>query len=128
MRQPGSGRARRGTDPAATGYLFVAPFMLVFAAMLVLPLAYAAYLSLFQDRLIGGTVFAGLDNYVTALQDDRLLQGVLRVAKFFAFQVPIMLPSRCSRHSPSTAACCGSRRRSGSGSSCRTPFRAWSPR
>jgi multiple sugar transport system permease protein len=84
-------RTRRGVDPAATGYLFVAPFMLVFAAMLVLPLAYAAYLSLFQDRLIGGTVFAGLDNYVTALQDDRLLQGVLRVAKFFAFQVPIML-------------------------------------
>ena len=86
-----SRRTRRGVDPAATGYLFVAPFMLVFAAMLVLPLAYAAYLSLFQDRLIGGTVFAGLDNYVTALQDDRLLQGVLRVARFFAFQVPIML-------------------------------------
>jgi multiple sugar transport system permease protein len=91
MRRLASSRMRRGANPAATGYLFVAPFMLVFAAMLVLPLAYAAYLSLFQDRLIGGTVFAGLDNYVTALQDDRLLQGVLRVAKFFAFQVPIML-------------------------------------
>jgi multiple sugar transport system permease protein len=85
------GRTRRGPNPAATGYLFVAPFMLVFAAMLVLPLAYAAYLSLFQDRLIGGTVFSGLANYVTALQDDRLMAGVLRVARFFAFQVPIML-------------------------------------
>lgn len=91
MRRLASGRTRRSVDPSATGYLFVAPFLLVFAAMLVLPLGYAAYLSLFQDRLIGGTVFAGLDNYVTALQDDRLLQGVLRVAKFFAFQVPIML-------------------------------------
>ncbi|WP_327632974.1 sugar ABC transporter permease [Kribbella sp. NBC_00482] len=91
MRRLASSRARRSVDPSATGYLFVAPFLLVFAAMLVLPLGYAAYLSLFQDRLIGGTVFAGLDNYVTALQDDRLLQGVLRVAKFFAFQVPIML-------------------------------------
>lgn len=84
-------RASRSANPAATGYLFVAPFMVVFAGMLVLPLAYAAYLSLFQDRLVGGNVFAGLDNYVTALQDDRLLEGVLRVAKFFAFQVPIML-------------------------------------
>lgn len=91
---PSPKRQRRGVrsaNPAATGYLFVAPFMVVFAGMLVLPLAYAAYLSLFQDRLVGGTVFAGLDNYVTALQDDRLLEGVLRVAKFFAFQVPIML-------------------------------------
>ncbi|TDU83393.1 multiple sugar transport system permease protein [Kribbella voronezhensis] len=91
MSRLASSRTRRGVDPAASGYLFVAPFMLVFAALLVLPLAYAAYLSLFQDRLIGGTVFAGLDNYVTALHDERLLQGVLRVAKFFAFQVPIML-------------------------------------
>ncbi|WP_328327105.1 sugar ABC transporter permease [Kribbella sp. NBC_00382] len=85
------GRPRRSINPAGSGYLFVAPFMLVFVAMLVLPLAYAAYLSLFQDRLIGGTVFAGLDNYVTALHDDRLLRGVVRVAEFFAFQVPIML-------------------------------------
>ncbi|GAA1607052.1 sugar ABC transporter permease [Kribbella sancticallisti] len=86
-----SGRRRGGTTPAASGYLFVAPFMVVFLAMLVVPLAYAAYLSLFQDRLIGGTVFAGLDNYTRALGDDRLLEGVLRVARFFLFQVPIML-------------------------------------
>jgi multiple sugar transport system permease protein len=87
-------RVRRGANsanPAATGYLFVAPFLLVFVAMLVLPLGYAAYLSLFQDRLVGGTVFAGLDNYVTALQDDRLIESVLRMARFFVIQVPTML-------------------------------------
>jgi multiple sugar transport system permease protein len=74
-----------------SGYLFVAPFMVVFLGMLVLPLLYAAYLSLFQDRLIGGTVFAGLDNYTRALGDERLREGVFRVARFFALQVPIML-------------------------------------
>ncbi|TDO47327.1 multiple sugar transport system permease protein [Kribbella sp. VKM Ac-2527] len=87
-------RVRRGAssaNPAATGYLFVAPFLLVFVAMLVLPLGYAAYLSLFQDRLVGGTVFSGLDNYVTALQDDRLIESVLRMARFFVIQVPTML-------------------------------------
>jgi multiple sugar transport system permease protein len=84
-------RRRRGTTPAASGYLFVAPFMVVFLAMLVVPLGYAAYLSLFRDRLIGGTVFAGLDNYTRALSDDRLVEGVLRVARFFVLQVPIML-------------------------------------
>jgi multiple sugar transport system permease protein len=84
-------RRRRGVSHAPTGYLFVAPFMLVFLAMLVLPLAYAAYLSLFQERLIGGTTFAGLANYTRALTDPRLLSGVGRVGLFFLIQVPIML-------------------------------------
>ena len=48
---------------AAIGYLFVAPFLVVFVAMLVVPLVYAGYLSLFREQLIGGTTFAGLDNY-----------------------------------------------------------------
>ncbi|MEV1168544.1 sugar ABC transporter permease [Nonomuraea sp. NPDC049784] len=80
-------RARR----AAAGYLFIAPFMVVFVAMLVVPLAYAGYLSLFKQQLIGGTTFVGLDNYVRALTDERLLGGVLRVAEFFLIQVPLML-------------------------------------
>jgi multiple sugar transport system permease protein len=85
------GRRPKLANTGNSGYLFVAPFMVVFLGMLVVPLAYAAYLSLFRDRLIGGTVFAGLDNYTRALGDDRLLEGVGRVARFFAFQVPIML-------------------------------------
>ncbi|HEX8345996.1 MAG TPA: sugar ABC transporter permease [Actinoplanes sp.] len=88
-----SGRAsrRRGPNHANSGYLFVLPFLVVFLTMLVLPLLYAAYLSMFREQLIGGSVFAGLDNYTRALGDDRLIGGVLRVARFFAFQVPIML-------------------------------------
>jgi multiple sugar transport system permease protein len=87
----GRGIRRKGPNNANSGYLFVLPFILVFLTMLVLPLAYAAYLSLFREQLIGGTVFAGLDNYTRALTDDRLLGGVLRVLKFFAIQVPFML-------------------------------------
>jgi multiple sugar transport system permease protein len=88
---PGRGARSRGPSHANNGYLFVLPFLVVFLTMLVLPLAYAAYLSLFREQLVGGTVFAGLDNYVRALQDDRLMQGVLRVGRFFAIQVPVML-------------------------------------
>jgi multiple sugar transport system permease protein len=84
-------RRGRGVSHARTGYLFVAPFMLVFLGLLVLPLAYAGYLSLFQERLIGGTVFSGLGNYTRALTDPRLLAGMGRVALFFLIQVPIML-------------------------------------
>ncbi|HEY6593407.1 MAG TPA: sugar ABC transporter permease [Asanoa sp.] len=76
---------------ANRGYLFVTPFLIVFLAMLVLPLIYAAYLSLFREQLIGGTVFAGLDNYTRAFADERLRSGVARVALFFVIQVPIML-------------------------------------
>jgi multiple sugar transport system permease protein len=88
-----AGRRIRSQGPshASSGYLFVLPFLLVFLTMLVLPLLYAAYLSLFREQLVGGTVFAGLDNYVRALQDDRLMEGVLRVARFFVIQVPVML-------------------------------------
>jgi multiple sugar transport system permease protein len=88
---PGTGVQRKGPSHANSGYLFVLPFLLVFLTMLVLPLAYAAYLSLFREQLIGGSVFAGLDNYTRALGDERLIGGVLRVARFFLLQVPIML-------------------------------------
>jgi multiple sugar transport system permease protein len=71
--------------------MFVAPFLLVFITMLVIPLIYAAYLSLFREQLIGGRVFAGFDNYSRALSDDRLREGTVRVAEFFLLQVPLML-------------------------------------
>ena len=84
-------RRREASRRAAVGYLFVAPFMVVFVAMLVVPLVYAGYLSLFREQLIGGTSFAGLDNYTRAFGDERLWQGVARVGMFFLIQVPIML-------------------------------------
>jgi multiple sugar transport system permease protein len=88
---PAARRRRPRTAQSAAGYVFVAPFLVAFAALFVLPLLYAGYLSLFHERLVGGTVFVGLDNYVRAVSDDRLHRGVLTVAKFFLFQVPVML-------------------------------------
>ena len=82
-------RSTRGTSRA--GFLFALPFLVVFLAMLVLPLGYAAYLSLFREQLVGGNSFVGLDNYIRAVQDPDLRDGVLRVARFFLIQVPLML-------------------------------------
>src|SRR5918993_1758773 len=84
-------RRREASRRAAVGYLFVAPFLVIFVAMLVVPLVYAGYLSLFREQLIGGTSFAGLDNYTRAFGDEQLWQGVARVGTFFLIQVPIML-------------------------------------
>ena len=40
-------------------YALVLPFFVIFIAMMIVPLVYAGYLSLFRTKLIGGTSFAG---------------------------------------------------------------------
>lgn len=72
-------------------YLFIAPFMAVFAAMLVAPLIYAGYLSFFRRQMIGGVNFVGFENYARALVDSQFLFGLGRMALFLLIQVPIML-------------------------------------
>jgi multiple sugar transport system permease protein len=74
-----------------TGAGFVLPFLLVFGFVFVAPLAYSIYLSLFETRLIGGTSFVGLSNYLLVFQDPRFWEGVGRVGLFLLIQVPIML-------------------------------------
>ncbi|NYI03505.1 carbohydrate ABC transporter permease [Allostreptomyces psammosilenae] len=74
-----------------TGWAFVGPFMVVFALVFLAPIAYSIYLSLFQDRLIGGTSFVGLENYQQALGDERFWSSLARAALFLVVQVPIML-------------------------------------
>jgi multiple sugar transport system permease protein len=65
--------------------------MVVFLVFLVLPLAYALGISVFETRLVGGNVFVGLDNYVRAFGDASFWEGVRRMVIFGIFQVPIML-------------------------------------
>lgn len=75
----------------AAAYLFILPFFVVFISMLLVPLGYSAYLSLFQSQLIGGETFAGLANYVRAFTDSAFVAGLGRMLVFFVIQVPIML-------------------------------------
>ncbi|WP_353829179.1 carbohydrate ABC transporter permease [Agromyces sp. SYSU T0242] len=72
-------------------YLFILPFFLVFLTMLVIPLMYAGYLSLFESKLIGGEQFAWFANYIRAVQDSAFIGSLLRMGLFFIVQVPIML-------------------------------------
>ena len=65
--------------------------MVVFVAMLVIPLIYAAYISVFRKQIVGGETFVGLANYIDALKDPALLAGVGRVALVLVIQVPIMI-------------------------------------
>lgn len=73
------------------GWGFAGPFVAVFGLVFLAPIGYAGYLSLFRDRLVGGTSFVGLDNYGEALTDPRFWDGLMRVGLFLLVQVPVML-------------------------------------
>ncbi|GAA3637106.1 carbohydrate ABC transporter permease [Microlunatus ginsengisoli] len=87
---------RRGATAAqrrqwGAAYALVLPFFVIFLAMIVVPLFYSGYLSLFRKKLIGGVTFSGLENYARALTDPSFLSGVGRMGLFLIIQVPMML-------------------------------------
>lgn len=88
--RPSSGKGVKRRQVLA-GYCFITPFFVIFLAMILLPLFYSGYLSLFRTQLVGGTVFAGLQNYADAIHDSAFLDGVWRMTRFLLVQVPIML-------------------------------------
>ncbi|MEU1529171.1 carbohydrate ABC transporter permease [Streptomyces fagopyri] len=96
--QPPAAVARRPEKPPGkrdrrswTGWGFIGPFAVVFTFVFLAPIAYSIYLSLFRDKLIGGTSFVGIDNYRQALQDQQFWDSLARVSVFLVIQVPIML-------------------------------------
>jgi multiple sugar transport system permease protein len=73
------------------GWAFVGPFGIVFITLLVLPLGFALYLSLFQKAMIGGTSFVGLGNYAKAFTDPAFLEGIWFVVRFSAVLIPVQM-------------------------------------
>lgn len=65
--------------------------MAVFALVLLAPIIYSIYLSLFRQQLVGGNSFVQLANYQQALSDPKFWSGLGRVTVFLLVQVPIML-------------------------------------
>jgi multiple sugar transport system permease protein len=85
------GISGRPTRRRWIGWGFLAPFAVVFLFALVAPVLYAIYLSVFQDKLVGGNSFVGLANYIAAVGDPQFYSALWRVTLFFVVQVPIML-------------------------------------
>lgn len=76
---------------ARFGWIFLAPFAIVFLVFLVLPLVYAFWMSLHTNTLAAGEKFAGLANYIAAFKDQRFLSGMVRVAAFAVVFVPLQI-------------------------------------
>ncbi|MEU8658195.1 carbohydrate ABC transporter permease [Actinoplanes philippinensis] len=73
------------------GWQFTGPFLAVFGLVFLAPIAYAAYLSVFRTRLVGGTSFVGFENYTKVFGDPQFWEALTRVSLFLLVQVPIML-------------------------------------
>lgn len=87
VRAGASGIARR----QRVGWLFVTPFLVIFATFLIFPLGYAFGMSLFSSTLATGTKFVGLANYAKAFTDPLFLGGLGRVALFALIMIPAQL-------------------------------------
>jgi multiple sugar transport system permease protein len=95
MTQVSTRRGRRTAVP----YVFLAPAMIMFTLFILLPIGYAAYLSLRKVKVSGlglgrgarTEIFAGLENYRTALGDSEFWAGCLRVLGYGALLLPVML-------------------------------------
>ncbi len=77
--------------------LLMAPFFVLFTATLVVPIGYAAYLSLFTERASGlgfggtETLFAGIGNYLHALGDPAFRDGFGVIAGYLLGYLPVMV-------------------------------------
>lgn len=77
--------------PDWRGWKFMWPFAVVFVFVFIVPIVYAIYISFYEKRMVGGTVFVGIDNYIRLFQDANFWASLGRVALFTVVQVPIML-------------------------------------
>jgi multiple sugar transport system permease protein len=85
----------RGARPAWNaeargGVLFVAPYLIVFAVLLVYPLGSGMWLSLHKADLFGGSQFIAAENYSRLLRDAVFLKSVRNTCYFAVLTVPAL--------------------------------------
>jgi cellobiose transport system permease protein len=58
------------------GYLFIAPFVIMFLIFGLAPVSYSTYVAFFDWDPLGGQTFIGFDNFTYLLQDDVFWQSI----------------------------------------------------
>ncbi len=98
---PSSASRRRATrvQRVAIPYTMLAPAIVLFVLFMAAPILYTVVLS-FQTVRVSGLglgaadkklIFAGLDNYISALSDPQFVASVVRVLAYGAILIPVML-------------------------------------
>lgn len=89
----------RGRREGLTGWLFMAPFAVLFAVVFVVPIIVSIRSAFFSQVPSGGGLygggelvdsFVGLDNFVAAVGNGAFWAGMARVVAFAALQIPVM--------------------------------------
>ena len=75
---------------ARSGLLFVSPYLLVFAVLLLYPLLSGIWLSLHKADLFGGSQFIGAENYARLFRDEIFLKSVRNTLWFVMLTVPAL--------------------------------------
>ena len=70
--------------------IFVAPYLLVFAVLLLYPLLSGLWLSLHKADLFGGSQFIGVENYGRLLHDAVFVRAVRNTCYFVLLTVPAL--------------------------------------
>lgn len=101
LRARGRRAGRPGRTPGGGGtaapWLFLAPAVLLFVGLLVIPIGYTLVLSTRSTRVVGGLigrreeVSAGLGNYADTLRNAEFWHGLLRMVGYGLIVVPVML-------------------------------------
>ncbi|HEY8344208.1 MAG TPA: sugar ABC transporter permease [Bacillota bacterium] len=89
-KMPTKKRMSKKTLDSIKAYLFLAPFLLLFATMVIYPIALSAKLSLYGQR--GARMwYIGLQNFVTLFQDPKFWESFRIPLFLLTVQVPLML-------------------------------------
>lgn len=89
--------SRLGRGQRSTPALFLAPFFLLFLAVMVIPIGYAVWMSLYREQSSGlgfggtETLFVGIGNYTRALGEPAFRDSFLHVALYCLIYIPVMV-------------------------------------
>ena len=75
---------------AKWGYVFLIPWLLVFAVFYAYPLAYGSIIS-FTDSKLGSTTYIGLRNYGKILRDYAFWRSLLAMLAYVVIAVPVIV-------------------------------------
>ena len=82
---------KKKRDINKTGYLFVAPFVIVFIIFNIYPVLRTLYLSFTDYKGFGDPVFLGLDNYIRVFKDKFFWRDLLNTTKIWGVNIILQL-------------------------------------
>lgn len=89
----------REKHDAVTGWIFMAPFGILYILVFLIPIIVAVWSSLFIEKIPEGagplgqkeTVFSALENYKNVIFESNFWHGIMRVLIYTCIQVPVMI-------------------------------------